>query len=186
MSLLILSKCLHYSFLSFSPFREDNIPHPSVCVFCVRCPELTEGLRERGEGEGGGGGKGGGRRGEGAILRSYWQEPDGRDGCSPSPLSALIVLIKKIPIWNVFGLCAKHDQLTQREEISSQNTYTVQYTWSTAVECLSPRPNWAPIPPPACECVPPGTKVEGDTLGQLEKRPSTLSTLWISLTREHL
>jgi hypothetical protein len=71
--------------------------------------------------------------------------------------------------------------------IKAQSTYI-----NREVQCLSPRLNWdppTPSPPASVFSPPPGTKGGGDTLacgwggggsqfGRLERKPSTLSTLW--------
>jgi hypothetical protein len=53
---------------------------------------------------------------------------------------------------------------------------------------LFPRPNWeSPTTSPASECAPPelkgggGERVRESQFGRLEKRPSTLSTLWLAV-----
>ncbi len=62
-------------------------------------------------------------------------------------------------------------------------------------QCLSPRPNWDPHPLSRKECVPPwnqsggrlacGWGGGGANCARLEKKPSTLSTLWYNHSRVH-
>jgi hypothetical protein len=67
------------------------------------------------------------------------------------------------------------------------NTLTLfhLYQYRNVLCGMSLRPNWDPLPPTR-ECVPPpGTKGGGGQFGRLDKKPSTLSALWLILLVFH-